>query len=288
MVANGQFALEQEKKRNAEIENERKRHKKALAEPTFDLSDPERIDPQAAALERTPITPELLTTVSGGIDALIEQYDRDAAAFQAAQDAKRQAIDTTANALETLASTAEQGSNAQKALAIAAALTNTYLSVTAALANSAPPPLGIGPVASGLAAAANLAAGLRAVSKIAGFADGGYTGSGGKYEPAGVVHRGEYVLPQEVVRAIGIGNLDALRAMFTSSAPGNGSYAAGGSVRSVRGTALVNAVGPSSDSLLISQQIAATRGMDMQPVLVTEDLSTVNRRISVREGRGTL
>lgn len=31
------------------------------------------------------------------------------------------------------------------------------------------------------------------------FADGGYTGQGGKNEVAGVVHRGEYVLPQEQV-----------------------------------------------------------------------------------------
>lgn len=32
------------------------------------------------------------------------------------------------------------------------------------------------------------------------FYSGGYTGRGGKYEPAGIVHRGEVVLPQEVVR----------------------------------------------------------------------------------------
>jgi TP901 family phage tail tape measure protein len=32
------------------------------------------------------------------------------------------------------------------------------------------------------------------------FASGGYTGPGGKYEPAGIVHRGEVVLPQEVVK----------------------------------------------------------------------------------------
>jgi len=29
---------------------------------------------------------------------------------------------------------------------------------------------------------------------------GGYTGRGGKYEPAGVVHRGEYVIPLGSVR----------------------------------------------------------------------------------------
>lgn len=31
------------------------------------------------------------------------------------------------------------------------------------------------------------------------FATGGFTGRGGKYEPAGIVHRGEYVLPKEMV-----------------------------------------------------------------------------------------
>src|SRR5690606_16186742 len=31
----------------------------------------------------------------------------------------------------------------------------------------------------------------------AGFAEGGYTGDGGKYEPAGIVHRGEYVWDKE-------------------------------------------------------------------------------------------
>ena len=36
-----------------------------------------------------------------------------------------------------------------------------------------------------------------------GFANGGYTGHGGKYEPAGVVHKGEGVLTQEEVKALG-------------------------------------------------------------------------------------
>lgn len=36
-----------------------------------------------------------------------------------------------------------------------------------------------------------------------GHSDGGYTGHGGKYEPAGIVHKGEYVLSQENLRALG-------------------------------------------------------------------------------------
>ena len=36
-----------------------------------------------------------------------------------------------------------------------------------------------------------------------GFANGGYTGHGAKYEPAGIVHKGEGVLTQEEVKALG-------------------------------------------------------------------------------------
>ncbi|WP_307734425.1 phage tail length tape measure family protein [Xanthomonas albilineans] len=40
-------------------------------------------------------------------------------------------------------------------------------------------------------------------SVASGFADGGFTGAGGKYTPAGVVHAGEFVHRQEVVRQPG-------------------------------------------------------------------------------------
>ncbi|WP_424976808.1 phage tail tape measure protein [Leisingera sp. S232] len=43
-----------------------------------------------------------------------------------------------------------------------------------------------------------------------GFAAGGYTGHGGKFEPAGVVHRGEYVMSKEATKAIGVPQLEAL------------------------------------------------------------------------------
>lgn len=36
-----------------------------------------------------------------------------------------------------------------------------------------------------------------------GFANGGYTGHGGKYDPAGIVHKGEGVLTQEEIKALG-------------------------------------------------------------------------------------
>ena len=45
---------------------------------------------------------------------------------------------------------------------------------------------------------------------LSGFSDGGFTGAGGKHQTAGIVHKGEYVMPQEAVKRIGLGNLRAM------------------------------------------------------------------------------
>lgn len=75
-----------------------------------------------------------------------------------------------------------------------------------------------------------------AVSGFAALFDGGgYTGSGRKNEPAGIVHRGEYVLPQEVVQKPGM--LQMLQALHTgmltprsAPSPSMAGYASGGVV----------------------------------------------------------
>ena len=48
---------------------------------------------------------------------------------------------------------------------------------------------------------------VSSVAGAMGFAGGGFTGSGGKYEPAGIVHRGEFVFTKEATSRIGVGNL---------------------------------------------------------------------------------
>jgi len=56
-----------------------------------------------------------------------------------------------------------------------------------------------------------------------GFAEGGYTGPGAKYQPAGIVHAGEYVLTQEQVKRLGLQSIEAFA---------NRGYANGGFVTS--------------------------------------------------------
>ncbi len=128
-----------------------------------------------------------------------------------------------------------EGFIAYKVFASTAAIVDTYRSATAAYAAMAGIPY-VGPALAVAAAAAAIAAGLANVAAINSqtYATGGFTGDGGKYEPAGVVHRGEYVLTQEDVARIGLSNIVAFRYGRLSAAPElpnySGSFATGGFV----------------------------------------------------------
>jgi hypothetical protein len=72
---------------------------------------------------------------------------------------------------------------------------------------------------------------------VKGYAVGGFTGSGGVNEPAGIVHRGEYVVPQVVMREPAaltyVGALEKIRvAKGLSRSPSARGYADGGYVQS--------------------------------------------------------
>ncbi|QHR72283.1 tail length tape measure protein [Escherichia phage atuna] len=69
------------------------------------------------------------------------------------------------------------------------------------------------------------------LKNIGGFAGGGYTGDGGKYEPAGIVHKGEFVMTKEATQRIGVGNLyRMMRGYANGGAVGSSGYTGGGAV----------------------------------------------------------
>jgi len=49
-----------------------------------------------------------------------------------------------------------------------------------------------------------------AIGTMGKFASGGYTGNGGKYQPMGIVHGGEYVMTKEATSRLGVATLNAL------------------------------------------------------------------------------
>ena len=81
----------------------------------------------------------------------------------------------------------------------------------------------------------------RIIRSITGFSDGGYTGAGGKYDVAGVVHKGEYVVPkQDVNQSTGIPYFMQQTPQF---------YSGGGATSAQQGGGIVS-LSPEDRSLL--------------------------------------
>lgn len=141
-------------------------------------------------------------------------------AMQRRLEIQQQGAQATSDIFGNLATTArafgKEGFAAWKAFSIAQATVDTYKSAIAAYAATVGIPV-VGPALAPVAAAAAVAAGIANIAQIAatnpqGYALGGYTGDGGRFEAAGTVHRGEYVMPAPTVERLGVANLDAIRA----------------------------------------------------------------------------
>lgn len=156
-------------------------------------------------------------------DEAIRQKNREAegriALEQQVADAQ---IDIATGFLGVASSLFEQQSEEYRAFASAQTIISTFAAAQKAYEAAFTPPTIASPgLAVGYVGLA-IAQGLARVAQINGvqFAEGGYTGDGGKYEPAGVVHRGEVVWNQEDVRlAGGPMAVNAMRPTVTRLAP---------------------------------------------------------------------
>lgn len=130
---------------------------------------------------------------------LKESDDNRTEAFIKNRERERAEQDAAIGALAAFTVLAQQLGGEQaasyKVLATGEAIISTYTGAARALKDYKFP-------ISALIAAQVIALGLTNVARIndVGFASGGYTGDGGKYEPAGIVHRGEYVIPKSMVQ----------------------------------------------------------------------------------------
>jgi hypothetical protein len=124
-------------------------------------------------------------------------------------------------------------------------------------------------VITGLKSAAQIASIIMESGKLASFASGGYTGEGGKYQPAGIVHAGEYVLNQDNVKALGgwktiESNLPVRQGSKNGLFYGGG-FAETGSMAAFKEGSLIRAI----------KSLPA-------PVVTVEDINAVTRRERMR------
>ncbi|UNH39988.1 tape measure protein [Moellerella wisconsensis] len=93
---------------------------------------------------------------------------------------------------------------ANKAFAIAQSMLSIQQGIAMAAAN--PFPMNLAAMASVAAQTASIVSNIQGIAGV-GFANGGYTGKGAKYDPRGVVHAGEFVFNKEATDKIGVPNL---------------------------------------------------------------------------------
>lgn len=102
------------------------------------------------------------------------------------------------------------------------------------------------------------------------FSDGGFTGPGGKYDPAGIVHAGEFVLRREVVSQPGM--LDYLEMLNTRG------YADGGLVTPLAVPRQVSSQAASGASIQVSAAVSVStqdqggQGMELDQALLQQNM----------------
>ena len=137
------------------------------------------------------------TTIDATAKASLIAQEEEKAADQRLKTVENLAAAGAAELVSLIAAGENVGAALKKVAGdLAVSLVDLYTPQVVMLFSSIiPPPFG---QIAGLAAVAGLKALLSAA--LNSFADGGYTGDGGKYQPAGIVHAGEFVAPQKMTR----------------------------------------------------------------------------------------
>lgn len=215
------------------------------------------------------------------VDAKIKNAEREAAAKQKTIDQQKKAqLELEAIQKETLDSALSLFGQS-KAVSSASTLIDTYLGAQKAYNSQLVPGDPTSLPRAILAAALTTAQGLIRVATIngIGFARGGYTGDGGKYEPAGIVHKGEVVWSQaDVARAGGADRVNRMRPTY-NDLPG---YAVGGIVSNETRLATQNA-----NAQFDLNQMASLINQ-VQTILVYEDFEAKQLSIQQNQRRATV
>lgn len=121
------------------------------------------------------------------------------------------------------------------------------------------------------------------ISDWFGFADGGYTGDGGKHDVAGVVHRGEWVVPQSVVKKPGM--LGFLNQLTYGSGYAEGGLVGGGMAKPSGDSYSQPSAGQGNlhFSLTIPLQVILQGGASQEPSSKSQELLTSETKARLKQ-----
>lgn len=185
--------------------------------------------------------PEQLKNPDSIMEGLREGMDIYKASFLSMRDSMSNAVvDTMGGMTDALANFVATGKGSFRDFTVSVLQDLSKILIKMAIMKALQAAMGMftgGTAPGGWGTNANISANL--------FADGGYTGSGGKYEPAGIVHRGEVVFSQDDVRRSGgVNKVEAMRLR---------GYAAGGVVGGLPAVSGASAAGSTTINVTINR-----------------------------------
>ena len=193
-----------------------------------------------AEVANTPI-PEQLKNPDSIMEGLREGMDLYKASFLSMRDSMSNAVvDTMGGMTDALADFVATGKGSFRDFTVSVLKDLSRILIKMAIMKALQSAMGMftgGTAPEGWGTNANISANL--------FADGGYTGTGGKYEPAGIVHRGEVVFSQDDVRRAG--GVDRVEAMRLRG------YATGGVVGGLPAVSGASAAGSTTINVTINR-----------------------------------
>lgn len=194
-----------------------------------------------AEVANTPI-PEQLKNPDSIMEGLREGMDLYKASFLSMRDSMSNAVvDTMGGMTDALADFVATGKGSFRDFTASVLKDLSRMLIKMAIMKALQSAMGMfnggGTAPEGWGTNANISANL--------FAGGGYTGAGGKYEPAGIVHRGEVVFSQDDVRRSGgVNKVEAMRLR---------GYAAGGVVGGLPAVSGASAAGSTTINVTINR-----------------------------------
>ena len=193
-----------------------------------------------AEVANTPI-PEQLKNPDSIMEGLREGMDLYKASFLSMRDSMSNAVvDTMGGMTDALADFVATGKGSFRDFTVSVLQDLSRVLIKMAIMKALQSAMGMfagSKAPEGFGTNANISANL--------FADGGYTGAGGKYEPAGIVHRGEVVFSQDDVRRSGgVNKVEAMRLR---------GYAAGGVVGGLPAVSGASAAGSTTINVTINR-----------------------------------
>ena len=186
-------------------------------------------------------------------------------------EAEQRLLAASASIFSTLSQLAGEASAEGKALALIGIGVDTASALAGGIASSQdlPYPANLAAMASTIAV---ILSNIAQAKQIGGFAEGGYTGNGGKYQPAGIVHKGEYVAPQSVMsNPASRPHISALESMRL------GQYYDGGYVKNV-------STSDANNSLMVANAFKNLPPLEVSAVEITR----AQNRVKVKENVSTL